>query len=202
MTSRLQIINPELTEYIRRYVSFSDNENEVFQSFLRVKKLNKKDFLLREGQLCKSRYFVVKGCVRLYYIDSKGNEQIIHFGIDKWWITDYESLINDIPSKLYIQATEDAELLELSRERFDELCRRIPKLERFFRKIMEKTYISSQKRIEYMFSMSGEELFKHFIANNPEFARRVPQYMIASYLGLSPEFVSKVKRKNPVLNLD
>jgi len=188
-------MNPNLTEYIKRYINISETEIELFQSYLRPIKLNKKEFLLKEGQICKSRYFISKGCIRLYYIDNKGNEQIIHFGIDNWWITDYESLINKIPSKLYIQATENTELLELSQKFFDELCLKLPKTERLFRIIMEKTFIASQKRIEYMFSQSGEEIFKHFIAANPQFTQRVPQYMIASYLGITPEFVSKIKAK-------
>ncbi len=188
-------MNPNLIEYIKRYVNISETEIDLFKSYLKPRILKKKEFLLKEGQVCKSRYFITKGCIRLYYIDNKGNEQIIHFGIDNWWITDYESLIKKIPSKLYIQATENTELLELPQEKFDELCQKLPKTERLFRKIMEKTYIASQKRIEYMFSLSGEELFNDFISTNPEFTQRVPQYMIASYLGMSPEFVSKIKGK-------
>lgn len=188
-------MNPNLIEYIKRYVNISETEIDIFNSYLKSKTLKKKEFLLKEGQICKSRYFITKGCIRLYYIDNKGNEQIIHFGIDNWWITDYESLINKTPSKLYIQATENTELLELPQGNFNELCQKLPQTERLFRKIMEKTYIASQKRIEYMFSLSGEELFNDFISTNPEFTQRVPQYMIASYLGMSPEFVSKIKGK-------
>ncbi len=188
-------MNPNLIKYIKRYVSISETEIDLFQSYLSPRKLNKKDFLLKEGRICKSRYFITKGCIRLFYIDNKGNEQIIHFGIDSWWITDYESLINEKPSKLYIQAIENTEVLELPEETFDELCQKIPQTERLFRKIMEKTYIAIQKRIEYMYSLSGEELFETFITENPEFIQRVPQYMIASYLGMSPEFVSRIKRE-------
>lgn len=188
-------MNSNLIEYIKRYVNVSETEIDLFKSFLKPIILKKKDFLLKEGQTCKSRYFITKGCIRLYYINDKGNEQIIHFGIDNWWITDYESLINKTPSKFYIQAIENTELLELSHEKFDELCQKLPQTERLFRKIMEKTYIASQKRIEYMFSLSGEELFNNFISTNNQFTQRVPQYMIASYLGMSPEFVSKIKAK-------
>ena len=102
-------------------------------------------------------------------------------------------MINKIPSKLYIQATENTELLVLPQEKFDELCQKVPQTERLFRIIMEKSYIASQKRISYMFSLSGEELFNDFISTNPYFTQRVPQYMIASYLGMTPEFVSKIK---------
>ncbi|MCF6347651.1 MAG: Crp/Fnr family transcriptional regulator [Flavobacteriaceae bacterium] len=186
-------MNPNLIEYIKRYVNISQTEIDLFNSYLKPRTLKKKEFLLKEGQLCKSRYFITKGCIRLYYIDNKANEQILHFGIDNWWITDYESLINKIPSKLYIQATENTELLELAQENFEELCIELPKTERFFRIIMEKTYIASQKRLEYMFSLTGEELYHKFISSNPEFAQRVPQYMIASLLGMTPEFVSKIR---------
>lgn len=187
-------MNSNLSSYIRRYIDISDQEDELFQSFLNPSILKKKEFLLEEGKTCKARYYVANGCLRFFYIDYKGNEQITHFGIDNWWITDYESLINHTPSKFYIQATEDTNLLVLDQESFDKLCIELPKSERLFRIIMEKTYIAAQKRMEYMFSLSGEELYLHFIAANPEFAQRVPQYMIASYLGMTPEFVSKIRR--------
>jgi len=188
-------MNPNLIEYIKRYIDISENEIDLFQTYLQPKRINKKEYLLKEGKICKSRYFITKGCLRMYYLDNKGNEQIIHFGIDNWWITDYESLINKTPSKLYLQATENTELLELSQENYNELCFKLPKTEKLFRSIIEKTYIAFQKRMEYMYSLSGEELFKTFIAANPEFTQRVPQYMIASYLGMTPEFVSKIKAK-------
>lgn len=187
---------PNLISYIRKYVVISETEIDIFQSYLKTKKIKKKEFLLKEGQTCKSRYFITKGCVRLFYIDNKGNEQIIHFAIDNWWITDYESLINETSSKLYIQATENTHFIELPQEKFYKLCRKLPQTERLFRKIMEKTYIAIQRRMEYMYSLSGEALFHTFISANPEFIQRVPQYMIASYLGMSPEFVSKIKAKN------
>ncbi|MDC1161882.1 Crp/Fnr family transcriptional regulator [Tenacibaculum sp.] len=186
-------MNPKLIEYIRRYISISEVEIDTFQSYLKPKKIKKQEFLLKQGQFCKSRYYIKKGCIRLFYIDNKGNEQIIHFGIDNWWITDYESLINKTSSKLYIQAIENTELFELSQESFDELCNQLPQTEQLFRKIMEKRYIAIQKRIEFMYSLNGAELFKTFISENPEFTQRVPQYMIASYLGMSPEFISKIK---------
>lgn len=182
-----------LSEYINRYVSFSEEEMAIFQSYLKTIHVKKKEFILKEGQYCQSRYFILKGCVRLFYIDKKGNEQIIHFGIDNWWITEYESLINKEPSNLFMQALENTELLELTETAFEEVCLKVPKTEQLFRKIMERTYIAAQKRIEYIFSLNGEEQFQLFVNANPEFTQRVPQYMIASYLGMSPEFVSKVK---------
>ncbi|MBL4669965.1 MAG: Crp/Fnr family transcriptional regulator [Flavobacteriales bacterium] len=155
----------------------------------------KKKFLLKEGKTCTSRYFITKGYFRHFYIDNKANEQIIHFGIENWWITDYASLVNKTPSKMYIQAMENTEYLELSQESLEILYLKLPKIERFFRIIMEKTYIASQQRIEFMFSLSGKQLYEKFILSNPNFSKRVPQYMLASYLGLTPEFISKIKLK-------
>lgn len=188
-------IDPNLAEYIKRYISISDEELTLVASFLTPKKLKKKEYLLQEGRICHSRYFVTKGCFRVYYLDPKGVEQIVHFGLEYWWITDYNSLIAQCPSVMNIQAIEDAEVLVLNEEKLEELCAKLPKIERFFRKIMEKTYMAIQKRMEYMFSMSGEEMYDVFVTANPEFARRVPQYMLASYLGFTPEFLSKMKAK-------
>jgi CRP-like cAMP-binding protein len=129
----------------------------------------------------------------LYYIDSKGNEQIIHFGLDNWWITEYDSLINQKPSNIYIQAIENTELLTLNQTSFEKLTLEIPKINTLFRIIMEKTFIASQRRMEYMLSYSGKELYQKFVSQNPQFLQRVPQYMIASYLGMTPEFYSKIR---------
>ncbi len=188
-------MNSNLANYLRKYIDISDDEIELFQRNLKTKSIKKKEYLLKEGKRCTARYFITKGYFRHFYIDDKGNEQIIHFGIENWWITDYASLVNKTPSKMYIQAMEDAEYLELSQESLEALYIKLPKIERFFRIIMEKTYIASQQRIEFMFSLSGKQLYEKFILSNPEFSKRVPQYMLASYLGLSPEFISKIKSK-------
>lgn len=188
-------MNPNLSAYIRRYIEISEAEDVVFQSFLKTKSFKKKEYLLKGGQICKSRYFIKKGCLRLFYIDPKGNEQIIHFGIENWWITDYDSLINKQPSKIYIQALEDTEVLILEESVFESLMQKIPQTERLFRKIMEKSYVALQRRFEYSLSLSGEDFYETFIAANSSFAQRIPQYMLASYLGFTPEFVSKLRGK-------
>lgn len=162
---------------------------------LTPKKVKKRGYLLREGQTCTSRYFITKGCLRLFYLDQKGNEQIIHFGIDNWWITEYDSLINKQPSKINIQAIEDSEVLVLEESDFENLVQKVPQVERLFRKIMEKSYIAMQRRLEYARDLSGEDFYEKFVLANPSFAQRVPQYMLASYMGFTPEFVSKLRNK-------
>lgn len=188
-------MNDILSTYIKRHIDITDYELELFHSYLTPKSIKKKDFLLQEGKTCKARYFITKGYFRHFYLDQKANEQTIHFGIENWWITDYASLVNKIPSKMYIQAMENAEYLELSEEALERLYVELPKMERFFRIIMEKTYIASQQRIEFMFSLTGKQLYEKFVSSNPDFTKRVPQYMLASYLGLTPEFISKIKNK-------
>ena len=187
-------MNQSLAAYISRYIEISNREIELFESYLRSKSYQKKEYILREGETCKSRYFITKGCLRLYYIDNKGNEQIMHFAIENWWITDYDSLLNEIPSRLNIQTIEATDLLELKETDLSELYVEIPKLERFFRIIMERTYIAAQRRTEHMFSMSSEEIYKGFIKANPMFIQRIPQYMLASYLGITPEYLSALRK--------
>ncbi|WP_164914089.1 Crp/Fnr family transcriptional regulator [Aquimarina sediminis] len=187
-----------LATYVRNYIDISDEEMQLFYKYLRVKKLKKKEYLLTEGRTCQARYFIIKGCLRSFYIDEKGVERILDFGIDKWWFTNYNSLITQNPSENFIQAIENSELLELHNDCFEELLLKLPKIERFFRVIMEKTHIAYLNRIKYTRSFTGEKLYKDFIHSNPVFAQRVPQYMIASYLDLSPEFVSKVRAKDAI----
>ncbi len=195
-TSRSSQMHQNLVAYIHRYVEMSDTEIEVFNCYLIKRKISKREHLIEaQKETCTARYYIVKGCVRLYYFDEKGNEQIIHFGIDNWWISDYESLVNQLPAKLHLQAIEDTELLELTTEAFEQLSKKLPKVERLFRIIMEKTTVAFHNRIAYMLSSSGEELYTTFINANPGFCQRVPQYMIASYLGMTLEFVSKVRSR-------
>ncbi len=189
-------MDDNLLQYIRRYIDISDAEFSLFRSYLTPLMLKKKETLLKNGEVCRARYFITSGCLRLYYIDQKGNEQIMHFGIENWWITNYDSLLNNIPSHLIIEAVEKTQVLELKETSLQELYQRIPKTERFFRIIMERTYIATQRRIEFMYSLSSEEILKSFIDANPEFVQRVPQYMLASYLGITPEYLSFL-RKNP-----
>jgi len=184
-----------LKNHFRKYIDLSENEIEVIISCLKHKKINKKEYLLHEGQICTSSSFVDKGCFRSFYIDKKGNEQITQFAIENWWITDYDSFINQNPSQLYIQALEDSEIIRIEKNTLEKLYIQIPQLERYFRIISQIAYIASQRRIQYLFSLSGEELYDQVCKKLPDFVQRVPQYMLASYLGFTPEFLSKIRGK-------
>jgi len=184
-----------LLKHIRQYIEIDDKQEIILETYIKTIKLKKKALLLHYGQICTSLFFVEKGCLRMYFIDSKANEQTTQFAIDKWWISDYMSFINKSPSDYYIQAVEPSEILFVEKNNLEKLLFQIPSLDRYFHIIMQKNLAASQQRIKYLYEMSKEELYFYFINSFPEFAQRVPQFMIASYLGLTPEYVSELRKK-------
>lgn len=192
---------PALLQHIRKYVALTDDEAGLICSKLKALGINKKDLLLTPGKICRANYFVSKGLLRLYFINKKGNEQITHFGLEGWWLTDYESLDTQQPSRVYIQAVEDTEVVAWDTATQEELIRAIPQLETYFRKVLQKAYAAAQRRIEYIYCYTDEERYRFFSTHFPGFMQRVPQYMLASYLGFTPQFLSKIRgRKQPLLN--
>lgn len=182
-----------LLKHIEKFITLEPSEAAILQSSLHVSSIKKKDLVLQEGQICDTLYFIIKGCMRQYIINSKGTEQTLQFGIENWWITDYLSYHNHIPSHFYIQAVEKSEVIALQKETLEALLIQIPKLERYFRIVAQKSFGAAQMRIKFLFTMSAEERYHHFNNLNPEFVQRVPQYMLASYLDFSAEFMSKIR---------
>jgi CRP/FNR family transcriptional regulator, anaerobic regulatory protein len=185
----------KLLAHIQRYVSLSQEEQDVLCHYLKYKKIQKKELILKEGQVCIGNYFIIHGCLKLHTYKDKGTEQIIQFGIDNWWISDYMSLDAQKPSLFNIEAVEPTELVYLEKRHEEELFSKIPKLERYFRIIIQRAYAAYQYRIQYIFCQSGEERYFHFCDSFPDFVQRIPQYMVANYLGFTPEFVSKIRAK-------
>lgn len=181
--------------HIHRFVKLDENEMLLLQKYIKPVCLKKKELLINEGQVCRSMYFVEKGCLRMFFVDTKSVERITQFALDSWWIADYFSFMDSQPSEYFIQAIEKSEVLAIDRSVFDELLEEIPQMERYFRLVMQKAVAASQLRIKYMFEMTKEEFYLHFTTSFPEFAQRVPQYMIASYLNLTPEYVSELRKK-------
>ncbi|MBX2840279.1 MAG: Crp/Fnr family transcriptional regulator [Flammeovirgaceae bacterium] len=188
-------MNEQLISHIKQFVSPPDEDLKLLFEDVEYKVLNNKEFLLKEGQFCKFQYFVLKGCLRLYRLNAKGIEQIINFGIPNWWITDLDSLINKIPTQKYIQATKQCEVLKFSRVHLEKVMETSPAICNYFRILLEKVKVADQRKVEYSLNFSGEELYHHFCSKNPAFIQEVPQYMIASYLGFTPEFISKIRGK-------
>ena len=186
---------PELLKHIKNYVPLSEREEQFLCDKLELKKIKKKEFLLEPGKLCQGNYFVVNGCMRLFFVNNKLNEQIIQFGIENWWIADQDSLISHKPSTCYIQAVEASDLLLLTEPNRILLFKEIPALESYFLVMMQKAFVASQRRIGYIFNMNDEERYRHFAKLFPDFMQRVPQYMLASYLGFTPQFLSRLRAK-------
>ncbi|MGE5394991.1 MAG: Crp/Fnr family transcriptional regulator [Candidatus Saccharibacteria bacterium] len=184
-----------LIRHIRRFVELNEEESLTLNRFFKSHSLKKKEYLLKEGQVCRSIYFVEKGCLRMYFHTSKTTEQIIQFALDSWWMSDYFSFMDQKPSEYYIQAVEKSEIHAIDFLLMDDLLKELPQMERYFRIVMQRAVAAAQLRIKYMFELSKEEFYNHFITSFPEFVQRVPQYMIASYLGLTPEYVSELRKK-------
>jgi len=182
-----------LLEHIEKIVQLDPAEKDILNSCLNISTIKKKELVLKEGQVCNTLYFIIKGCMRQYIINPKGNEQTLQFGIENWWITDYLSYHSHIPSHFYIQAVEKSEVIALEKPILETILVQIPRLERYFRIVAQKSFGAAQMRIKFLFTMSAEERYHHFNDLYPEFVQRVPQYMLASYLDFSAEFMSKIR---------
>ena len=185
-----------IIQHVRGFIDLSESEVIVFNKYVETHQLQKKEFLIQERSVCKHLYFVEKGCLRMYFINKKGAEQITQFALDGWWISDYQSFMNCSPSDYYIQTIEESRIVSIDNQNLDRLLFELPKLERYFRIIMQKAFAGAQIRSKLLYEMSKEEFYIHFSTSFPEFMQRVPQYMIASYLGLTPEYLSELRKKN------
>ena len=188
-------MSSQLIDHIRKFISLSDEDAELISAKVSTLKLKRREYVLTAGQRCKANYFVLSGCMRLYFISNKDSEQITHFGLENWWITDYDSLEKQQSSHFFIQAIEASELVVLDQHTEQELLTKIPALERYFRLILQKAFTAAQRRMEYIYNMTDEDRYRMFINRFPDFNQRVPQYMVASYLGVTPQFISRVRAK-------
>lgn len=139
--------------------------------------------------------FVNKGLIKSYRLDEKGNEHISLFGWEGWWISDFNSYINQQPATLYIDAVEDTELFLLSRAAYEQLTLDVPIMDRYFRLLYQNSLVTKDERLISSNSYSAEEKFQRLIQSNPEIVQRVPQHLVASYLGLAPETLSRIRKK-------
>lgn len=178
---------------IGKHISLDKEEVSYFLSLLKEKKFSKKSMILKEEQLCKEISFVQSGAVRAFYRDKTGRESTIMFAINDWWVTDMLCFINQQPAMLNIEAIEDSVLLQLQKEDLDKLYIKVPKFERFFRIIMQNAYVREQCRVVQTLSLSAEERYNVFLDKYPKIAKQVTQKQIASYLGITPEFLSMIK---------
>lgn len=186
----------QINKNIGRYVTFEPEELEVFNSLLEYTAVPKKTMMLQEDEFCNFEAFVIKGCVRKFYIDANGFEVILQFAIENAWISDISfSIYEDKASRVYIETLEDCEFFMFSPETKEELFSKAPKFERAFRILMQRSLAVMQERLFNTISKSATEKYLEFLEHYPTISQRVAQHYIASYLGISAEFLSKVRTK-------
>ncbi|WP_433902695.1 Crp/Fnr family transcriptional regulator [Sphingobacterium puteale] len=191
------MVENTLLKNISKYINLKQDEISAFESFWTEKTLEKGDYLLRNGDTCRYDSYVVSGALKAFYINAdNGNEEILFFATDDWWASDLNSFSKQRPSIYNIQAIEKTTILQISYYSFQQLLAEIPSLERYFRIILEGYLGTLQKRIIYNNVYDAESRYFAFLENYPKIASKVPQYLIASYLGVSAEFISRIKKKN------
>ncbi len=184
-----------ILDTISRHIALTEEEKAFFTAQITVRKFKKKQFLVHAGSINRSTYFVNEGSVRAYYVDLNGHEHTIQLAIEGWWISDLQSFILQQPALLNVEAIENSLILEIPHEKLQVLYEKVPKFERFFRIITQRAFAAFQRRMLQNLSMSAEERYLAFQAQYPKLELRLPQKLIASYLGVSPEFLSKLKKR-------
>lgn len=184
-----------LISHIQNKVSLTEEEKTELQAFFSVKKLKKKQYLLQEGDVCKCLSFVNKGLLKSYFTDEKGGENINMFAFEGWWISDFKSFINQEKAVLNIDAVEETELLMITLEDYDKLMLKIPVMDRYFRILYQNSLVTKDYRLIASNSYTAEEKYLQLVQKNPEMIKRVPHNLIASYLGLAPETISRIRKK-------
>lgn len=184
-----------LLTHITNYVTLSSQEEDTLLSKIKYRKYLKNQYIVQQGDVCQYFSFVVSGCLRVFHLDDEGKEHIIRFAVENWWAGDLGSFVEQVPAIYNVQCLEATEVFQLSNEKLNELYLEIPRIERLFRKLFQNAFIASEKRIVNNFSLTAKERYLIFLDQYPDFEQRVPQYMIASYLGITKEFLSKLRHQ-------
>lgn len=179
---------------LKKHINLSKKEEEEFTSILSEIHVKKKEHLYQPGSFVTHDYYVVKGCLKAYYSDELGNKHIIQFAIEDWWISDFEALFKGTTAQLFIEAIEDCVLLGLHIDALEELYKRIPKFERFFRIVFTNSFVAQRTRIMSSLQKNGTERYLEFCQTYPNIEKRVTNYHVANYLGIKPESLSRIRK--------
>jgi CRP-like cAMP-binding protein len=184
-----------LATHIRKFCPINQEKIQLLETYFEQKTFRKKEFLLQEGDRCHEKFFIVKGCVYLYYLRQNGIEQTIDFAIENWWTSDFMAFPHNLPAQFSIRATETTTVLAITAQRQRELLQAAPELNEYFHLVFQRAYAASQIRLRKQYELSKEELYRNFSQTFPEFVQRVPQYLLASFLGFTPEYLSEIRKK-------
>lgn len=189
---------PELYQlilhHVQKRIRLSPEEQEHFCSFLTLRKLLPRQYLLQQGEICKYESYVCSGFLRSFYVDDKGDEHTLHFAMEDWWISDAGSFIHQVPSQINIIAQEATVVLQIDRKGMDQLFTEIPAFEKFWRILNQQAMIAQDQRILNAISMTGAERYEALIKKYPTLEQRLPQKHIASFLGITPVFLSQIRK--------
>jgi len=184
-----------LQEHIGRFINISDQEYSQLLGSFASHTFHKKQNLHEAGKVCKSNYFVESGCLRLFFVNEKGIEQTVQFALENWWLSDYTSFTAQTTSAFSIQAVEQSKIISLDYRAQEKMLQEFPVMERYFRLIHQRVHAASQYRLKALFSQTREEIYRQFVDQYPEFIQRIPQYLLASFLGFTPEYLSELRAK-------
>ncbi|HYE53302.1 MAG TPA: Crp/Fnr family transcriptional regulator [Chitinophagaceae bacterium] len=184
----------KIRAYISRYISLTEEETALFTALLKPKSLRKRQYLLQAGDVSRFECFVNTGCLRAYSLDDNGQEHVVQFAVEDWWIGDMYSFLTQTPATYNIEALEDSEVVLLDKAGYDRLLDSITKFDRMFRIIIQNAFIAQQRRVIENMSLPAQERYLLFQKRYPQLGQRLPQHQVASYLGITPESLSRVRR--------
>ena len=182
-----------LMRSLSKYVALSGDEAAIVESLFTCKKFRKRQYILQEGDITRHETFIVKGVTRTYEVDEKGQEHVVQFGLEDWWVGDLYSFLTETPTSYNIDCLEDTEVLQITKPKLETLYESVPKLERHFRLLIQNAYIASTKRVSATLAKSAPERYDEFINRYPQIEQRVPNHQIASYLGITPQSLSRIR---------
>lgn len=183
-----------ILENISRHIDLTESEAEYFISLLKQRTVRRREILLRSGDVARYETFVTKGLLRAYTVDKSGYEHVVMFASEGWWISDLYSFLTQTPGSQNIDALEDTEVLQIEKQDLERLYLEVPKFDRFFRILLQNAFVANQQRILASISQTAEEQYLAFVKKYPSLEQRVPQHQVASYLGITPETISRIRR--------
>lgn len=185
-----------LIAHINKFCPIDSEKLHLLEPFFTHRIYKKKELLLHEGHRCYEKFFIIKGCVNLFYLRQNGIEQTVDFAIENWWISDFMAFQNSSVAQFSIRAVERTEILCITADRQRELLKAVPEMNEYFHLLFQRSYAAAQIRLRLLYEFSKEELYRHFSEHFPDFMQRVPQYLLASFLGFTPEYLSEIRKKH------